>query len=118
MSGSRASLVRMAALVVAAAMILAACAAGPNDVARVGAPEIAGFWPGLWNGLISPITFLISLFNDDVNIYEVHNNGNWYNFGFMVGVSAVFSGMGRSGAAAGPNRRTAKAERKGRSAGD
>jgi hypothetical protein len=35
-----------------------------------------------------------------VNIYDVHNNGNWYNFGFMLGVSAVFSGAGRSGAAA------------------
>jgi hypothetical protein len=25
-------------------------------------------------------------------IYEVLNNGGWYNFGFMVGVSAFFSG--------------------------
>ncbi len=45
-------------------------------------------------------TFLISLFNHGMNIYDVHNNGNWYNFGFMLGVSAVFSGAGRSGAAA------------------
>jgi hypothetical protein len=27
-----------------------------------------------------------------VNIYEVNNNGNWYNFGFMLGVAVVFSG--------------------------
>ena len=52
----------------------------------------AGFWLGLWQGLISPITFLISLFNNNVNIYEVNNNGNWYNFGFMLGVAFVFSG--------------------------
>lgn len=54
--------------------------------------DAAGFWLGLWQGLISPITFLISLFNNDVNVYEVNNNGNWYNFGFMLGVAAVFSG--------------------------
>jgi hypothetical protein len=34
---------------------------------------LAGFWLGLWQGLISPITFLISLFTSEVNIYEVQN---------------------------------------------
>ena len=52
-------------------------------------PDAAGFWLGLWQGLISPITFLISLFNNDVNVYEVNNNGNWYDFGFMLGVAIV-----------------------------
>ena len=70
----------------------AACAAGANAVAQANQPDAAGFWLGLWQGLISPITFLISLFNNDVNIYEVNNNGNWYNFGFMLGVAVVFSG--------------------------
>jgi hypothetical protein len=84
------------ALLVAAVLVLAGCAAGPNDVATVGTTETAGFWLGLWHGLISPITFLISLFNSDVNVYEVHNNGNWYNFGFMLGVVILFSGGARS----------------------
>ena len=66
-----------------------------------GHPDAAGFWLGLWQGLISPITFLISLFNNHVNIYEVNNNGNWYNFGFMVGASIVFG----SGPGAGARRR-------------
>ena len=81
-----------AALMVAAVLVLAACAAGANPVAQANQPDAAGFWLGLWQGLISPITFLISLFNNDVNIYEVNNNGNWYNFGFMLGVAVVFSG--------------------------
>ncbi|MGS0688054.1 hypothetical protein ACVBEQ_23335 [Nakamurella sp. GG22] len=34
----------------------------------------------------------MSLFNDNVNICEVNINGNWYNFGFMLGVCVVFSG--------------------------
>jgi hypothetical protein len=75
-------------------VFLAACAAGVNP--EVGtAPEggdIAGFWLGLWHGIIAPITFLISLFTDDVNIYEVHNNGNWYDFGFVIGAGILFGG--------------------------
>lgn len=74
-------------------VLLSACAAGPNP-ASTGGPDAAGFWLGLWQGLISPITFIVSLFNDQVNIYEVHNNGNWYDFGFMLGVASVFSGGG------------------------
>jgi hypothetical protein len=79
--------------------LLAGCAAGPNDVASVGTTQLAGFWLGLWHGVISPITFLVSLFNHHVNVYEVHNNGGWYNFGFMLGVSVIFGG-GPGGSAA------------------
>jgi hypothetical protein len=72
------------------------CTAGPNEM--VNSPdedgEIAGFWQGLWQGLISPFTFIISLFSDTVHVYEVHNNGNWYNFGFLFGVSIIFGGSG------------------------
>jgi hypothetical protein len=103
MSKSRIALV---GLLAAGVLLLASCAAGPNNVAQVNAVHIAGFWQGLWQGLISPITFLVALFNNNVNIYEVHNNGNWYNFGFMIGVSATFSGIGRSGAAANSYRRS------------
>jgi hypothetical protein len=101
MSKSRMAL---AASVVVGVLLLASCAAGPNNVAQVNAAHIAGFWLGLWQGAISPVTFVISLFNHSVNIYEVHNNGNWYNFGFMIGVSAAFSGAAGSGAAAGSRR--------------
>jgi hypothetical protein len=81
-----------------AVLFLAACAAGPNNVAQVDAPRIAGFWLGLWHGLISPVTFVISLFTTDVSVYDVHNNGNWYDAGFMFGIATAFSGAGRAGA--------------------
>jgi hypothetical protein len=76
---------------------LTACAAGPNVLADTESDEgeTAGFWLGLWHGIISPITFIVSLFNDNVSIYEVFNNGGWYNFGFMFGLSLVFGGSGR-----------------------
>ena len=71
-------------------VLLTACTAGPNTAAGQG-PQDAGFWLGLWQGFIAPITFLVSLFNDSVGIYEVHNNGGWYDFGFLIGVSIFFS---------------------------
>jgi hypothetical protein len=49
---------------------------------------------GLWHGLISPLTFFISLFIDGVRIYETQNQGRWYDFGFIIGVSAAFGGSG------------------------
>ena len=81
-----------------AMLLLAGCAAGTNPT--VDTPDVdgksAGFWSGLWHGVISPITFIISLFSDNVNIYEVYNSGNWYDFGFMFGVCLIFSGGARA----------------------
>ena len=86
--------VRSILLLVLLVFVLAGCAAGANPgvgtVAESG--HIAGFWLGLWHGVIAPITFVISLFNDGVNVYEVHNNGNWYNFGFVLGVGLLRGG--------------------------
>lgn len=46
----------------------------------------AGFWAGIWHGLIIIITFIISLFNKRVGIYEVNNTGWHYNLGFLIGL--------------------------------
>lgn len=100
--GSRRRAAAAAGVALAGLVLLGACAAGRNTAATGG--ELAGFWLGLWQGIISPITFIISLFNDNVNVYEVRNNGNWYNFGFILGVSSVFSGGGRGAASAGSRR--------------
>lgn len=82
-----------AALAVVAVLLLAGCAADANSAAAAAA-DAAGFWPGLWHGLISPITFIVSLFSDTVGIYQVRNSGGWYDVGFMLGVSIVFGGNG------------------------
>ena len=71
-------------LLFAFALFIASCAAGPNELVSTG--TVAGFWRGLWHGLIAPVAFLISLFSHNVGVYEVHNNGNWYNFGFILGI--------------------------------
>jgi len=81
---------RRTSVIVATVLVLtlAACAAGANAAVEPGG---YGFWSGLWHGIILPFTFIVSLFTDTVNIYEVENNGNWYDFGFVLGL-ALFSG--------------------------
>ncbi len=81
-------------IAILAMLLLAGCAAGTNPTVDVlDADGIsAGFWSGLWHGVISPVTFIISLFSDNVNVYEVYNSGNWYDFGFMFGICLIFSG--------------------------
>ncbi len=84
-------------IAILAILLLAGCAAGTNPTVDVldADGKSAGFWSGLWHGVISPVTFVISLFSDNVNVYEVYNSGNWYDFGFILGVSIAFGGMAR-----------------------
>ena len=67
-------------------LVLTGCAAqaGP-DVGR----GTAGFWLGLWHGLILPVTFVVSLFNDSVAVYEVPNKGHLYDLGFVFGAGGL-----------------------------
>ena len=53
--------------------------------------EPAGFWGGLWNGFTLFFSFIGSLFDRDIALWEVNNNGGWYNFGFMLGSGALGS---------------------------
>ncbi len=80
-----------------ALIIMMGCAPGPNQLANLPDEEgeVAGFWKGLWHGIIAPITFIVSLFSDNVHPYEVHNSGNWYNLGFLIGMVIIFSGGGK-----------------------
>jgi hypothetical protein len=85
--------------VMLAGVLLVACAPGWNN--QIGVADahggIAGFWLGLWHGIIAPVTFLVSLFSHNTQMYEVHNNGGWYNFGFLIGISSIH-GSGHSAA--------------------
>jgi hypothetical protein len=76
--------------------LLAGCAPGANQFkgTPTGQGVIAGFWLGLWHGFIAPFVFVASLFKSNLNIYEVQNNGAWYNFGFLFGLACFFGGGG------------------------
>ena len=66
-------------------------AAGSNSKYKEPGAKTAGFWGGLWHGMIAPFTFFVSLWDNTVSIYETTNNGRWYEFGFMLGIGAYAS---------------------------
>lgn len=75
----------------AATLVLSGCA----DVTPIEACTIAkpyGFWHGLWHGIIAPISFIGSLFDKDIAMYGINNNGGWYDFGFVIGAGILFGG--------------------------
>lgn len=82
-------------IIIAASVALTACAAGANPLSEAAAP--AGFWLGLWHGMIAPVTLLISTFSDSVSLYEVRNNGGWYDLGFVLGIGCSFGGSNYQG---------------------
>jgi hypothetical protein len=63
---------------------VAGCAAQP--IAQHG-PDTPGFLLGLWHGLVAPLAFVGSLFAD-IRMYAFPNSGGWYDFGWLLGVSA------------------------------
>ncbi|MGQ9702438.1 MAG: hypothetical protein ACUVQT_08300 [bacterium] len=68
------------------ALLLSSCAPGNERWDQTKNPgHRAGFWAGLWHGLILIVTFVVSLFTKDVGIYEVNNTGWAYNLGFIIG---------------------------------
>jgi hypothetical protein len=66
-------------------------APGPNPM--VNQPDsnglVARAVAGLWHGIIAPVTLVISFFNSDVHMYEVHNAGSEYDLGFLLGLTTV-----------------------------
>jgi len=71
------------------ALLLTACTAGDAQFTE---QNPAGFFYGLWHGIISFITLIIHIFNDGVMVYETTNTGGWYDFGFLIGVTSIWGG--------------------------
>ena len=81
---------KRALLLVAATLLLTACVA--TEAPSAVSPTAPGFLLGVWHGFAFPVTFIISLFTDDIAVYAVPNNGTFYDFGYFVGI--VFLGVG------------------------
>jgi len=81
--------IKPAIALLAVSLLLAGCA---TQMAGVVKPQAPGFLFGLIHGFIAPVTFIISLFQDDVAVYAVPNNGAWYNFGFVLGIGGFAGG--------------------------
>ena len=76
-------------IIFAFVLLLASCAAGDTQFTQ---DNPAGFWLGLWHGIIAVVCLIIHLFNDNVAVYEINNVGGWYDFGFLLGVICIWSG--------------------------
>ncbi len=86
--------IALSTVILVAVVFLAGCVPGPNDLEKTANTDgrVAGFFMGIWHGLLAPITFIISIFSKNVRLYEVHNSGFWYNFGFVLGAGLFLSG--------------------------
>ncbi len=71
-------------------------APGPNPMMDTPGTRgaVAGILLGLWHGIISPITLILSFLNSSVQMYEVHNDGAPYNLGFFLGIAIIVGGLG------------------------
>lgn len=72
--------IRFALLICA---VMMACVPGVNPAFGHAAMDghLAGFWLGIWHGLISPFMLIVALFvQGHTAIYEIHNSGGWYTW--------------------------------------
>jgi hypothetical protein len=78
------------------ALLLISGCADSVTFAEASNTEPVGFWYGLWHGIIAPIAWLVSLFDESTAIYAIYNNGGWYDFGFVLGAGILFGGSSSS----------------------
>ncbi len=90
-------LIALALVAVAIYIIVFHVGMPTRDVDLSGAP--ANFWLGLWQGLIIYLSFIASWFDNNIVLYQVHNNGFWYNLGYLIALSVsigAFAGGSRA----------------------
>ena len=74
-------------------LLLSGCVPGDGTNS---ATHVAGFFSGVWHGWIAPVSLIISIFNKDIGIYEIYNNGFWYNLGYYMAIVSGFGGLALS----------------------
>ncbi|TJY44527.1 hypothetical protein E5161_03895 [Cohnella pontilimi] len=80
----------VAAFFVIMMILLTGCVPGNGTHTEA---DPAGFFWGIWHGWIAPISLIIGFFKHNVRVYEVHNSGWWYDFGFYLAVVSGFGGL-------------------------
>ncbi len=71
-----------------AALLLTGCLAGTDS--QFDAETPAGFFAGVWHGLLAPFTLLADLSGASVSMYEPVNVGPQYDLGFLIGLMMLF----------------------------
>jgi len=80
-----------ALLIILAALLLASC----SYVAPLEMPTGPGFFIGLFHGLISFFTMILSFFTG-IEMYASNNSGSWYDLGFVIGIMIFYGGGAKS----------------------
>lgn len=74
---------KLALAIVAAVLLLVACASQPVPLDH----QVPGFLVGFFHGFTAILSLVGSLFFH-IRIYEFPNSGFWYDFGFVAGFSS------------------------------
>ena len=77
--------------IIFAALLLSSC----SYIAPVEMPTGPGFLIGLFHGVISFFTMILSFFTD-VEMYAKNNSGSWYDLGFVIGAMIFYGGSAKS----------------------
>jgi len=56
----------------------------------------AGFFSGIWHGIIFVFSLIGKLFGLKIGIYAEHNSGFFYWLGFMIGLGLLGGGSAKS----------------------
>lgn len=86
----------LAAILLLCAVFLSSCADVQPHVQPCLEGHVYGFWGGLWHGIIAPFALVGSWFSDDIAVWAVNNNGDWYTFGFLLGIGALTGGSSKA----------------------
>lgn len=78
-------------LIVPVALLLSSC----SYIAPVEMPTGPGFLIGLFHGIISFFTMILSFFTD-VEMYAKNSSGSWYDLGFVIGAMIFYGGSAKS----------------------
>lgn len=81
--GSRARW-RPPVLALAVLLVLGACATQPYAPS----PDAPGFLSGLLHGFLSWFALVAHVFSPEIRVYAYPNGGGWYDFGFLLGLTA------------------------------
>lgn len=80
----------IALIIIGTSLLFSGCFPGGGTYS---VDDRAGFFSGVWHGWIAPVSLIVSLFSDNVRLYEPNNTGWWYDLGFYMAVIAGFGSL-------------------------
>ncbi|QEN06752.1 hypothetical protein EXM22_01620 [Oceanispirochaeta crateris] len=77
-------------LLILTLVMLTGCLPGDGRASEV---SPANFLWGIWHGWMAPLSLIVSIFAKNIRLYEIHNTGIWYDFGFYMAILGGFGGL-------------------------